>query len=166
MKWLGRLKVLDRPAMTREETSKYTDLMPDGTARQFTFVMEAKSLITRPSGGDTLPGPGVYEMTGVAWSGRGRISGVEITVDGGISWMPAELQSPVLPRAHTRFRWTWTWDGREALFASRCTDETGYTQPTVAALVTVRGTSSQYHNNGIQAWRIAADGKVTNGNRA
>ena len=165
VKWLRRLKVLDRPAMTREETSKYTDLMPDGTARQFTFVMEAKSLITRPSGGDTLPGPGVYEMTGVAWSGRGRISGVEITVDGGSSWMPAELQSPVLPRAHTRFRWTWKWDGREALFASRCTDETGYTQPTVAALVNVRGTSSQYHNNGMQAWRIAADGKVTNGNR-
>ena len=88
-----------------------------------------------------------------------------ISDDGGSSWTPAELQSPVLPRAHTRFRWTWTWDGREALFASRCTDETGYTQPTVAALVNVRGTSSQYHNNGIQAWRIAADGKVTNGNR-
>jgi sulfane dehydrogenase subunit SoxC len=166
VKWLRRLKVIDQPAMTREETSKYTDLMPDGTARQFTFDMEPKSLITRPSGGDTLPGPGLYELTGIAWSGRGAITRVEITMDGGQTWTPADLQSPVLPRAHTRFRWKWTWDGREALFASRCTDETGYTQPPIPELVKVRGTNSQYHNNGIQVWKIASDGTITNGNRA
>jgi sulfane dehydrogenase subunit SoxC len=166
VKWLRRVKVLDRPAMTREETSKYTDLIADGTARQFTFDMEAKSLITRPSGGDTLPGPGLYEMTGLAWSGRGAITKVEITVDGGQSWTTAVLQTPVLPRAHTRFRWSWQWDGRESLVASRCTDETGYVQPSLSELVAVRGLNSNYHNNAIQVWKVASDGKITNGNRA
>jgi sulfane dehydrogenase subunit SoxC len=166
VKWLRRLKVLDQPAMSREETSKYTDLMPDGTARQFTFDMEPKSLITRPSGGDTLVGPGIYEVTGIAWSGRGTIARVEVTVDGGTNWTPAELQMPVLPIAHTRFRWSWKWDGREAMIASRCTDDTGYTQPTLTELITIRGNDSFYHNNGIQVWKVAADGKLTNGNRA
>jgi sulfane dehydrogenase subunit SoxC len=166
VKWLRRLKVLDQPAMTREETSKYTDLMPDGTARQFTFDMEPKSLITRPSGGDTLPGPGILEVTGIAWSGRGTIARVEITADGGATWTPAELQMPVLPIAHTRFRWSWKWDGREARLASRCIDDTGYTQPPLAALIEIRGTNSNYHNNAIQVWKVAADGKLTNGNRA
>ena len=111
--------------MTRWETARYTDLMPDGKARQFTFVMDAKSVITSPSGGDTLRGAGVYEISGLAWSGRGAIRRVDVTTDGGVTWSPAELQSPVLPRAHTRFRWSWRWDGREALLASRCEDETG-----------------------------------------
>jgi len=166
VKWLRRLKPMDGPAMSREETSKYTDLMPDGTARQFTFDMEPKSLITRPSGGDALPGAGLYQMTGIAWSGRGTIARVEITIDGGATWTPAELQTPLLPRAHTRFRFPWKWDGRETVIASRCTDDTGYTQPTLAELIAVRGVNSQYHNNGIQAWKVAADGKITNGNRA
>ena len=165
IKWLRRVKVLDRPAMTREETSKYTDLLADGTARQFTFDMEAKSLITRPSAGDTLPGPGLFEMTGLAWSGRGAITKVEITVDGGQRWTTAVLQTPVLPRAHTRFRWSWQWDGRESLLASRCTDETGYVQPSLPELVAVRGVNSNYHNNAIQIWKVASDGKITNGNR-
>ena len=166
VKWLRRLKAMNAPAMSREETSKYTDLMPDGTARQFTFVMESKSLITRPSGGDTLAGPGLYEITGIAWSGRGTIARVEITVDGGATWRAAELQTPVLPRAHTRFRWPWKWDGGEALIASRCTDDTGYTQPLLSDLIKVRGMNSNYHNNGIQMWKVAADGTITNGNRA
>jgi|RhiMetdeSRZDD1v2_1073273.scaffolds.fasta_scaffold10338_13 sulfane dehydrogenase subunit SoxC len=166
VKWLRRLKAMDQPAMSREETSKYTDLMPDGTARQFTFDMEAKSIITRPSGGDTLAGPGLYEITGIAWSGRGTIARVEITIDGGATWTPAELQTPVLPRAHTRFRWRWQWDGRDALIASRCTDDTGYTQPPLADLIAIRGRNSMYHNNGIQMWKVAADGTITNGNRA
>jgi sulfane dehydrogenase subunit SoxC len=166
VKWLRRVKLLDQPAMTRDETSKYTDLMPDGTARQFTFDMEAKSLITRPSSSHTLPGPGVYEMTGLAWSGRGAISKVEITIDGGKTWTTAELQMPVLPKAHTRFRWSWRWDGREALIASRSTDETGYVQPSLAELVAVRGVNSNYHNNAIQIWKVAADGTITNGNHA
>jgi sulfane dehydrogenase subunit SoxC len=166
VKWLRRLKLMDQPAMSREETSKYTDLMPDGTARQFTFDMEPKSLITRPSSGDTLAGPGFYEVTGIAWTGQGTITSVEITIDGGATWSAANLQLPVLPRAHTRFRWPWTWDGREALIASRCTDDTGYTQPPLAELIKVRGVNSQYHNNGIQMWKVAADGTITNGNRA
>ena len=165
VKWLRRVKVLDRPAMSREETSKYTDLMPDGTARQFTFYMEAKSLITRPSAGDRLRGAGVYELTGLAWSGRGAIARVEITIDGGQSWTAAELQTPVLPKAHTRFRWSWKWDGRDALLASRAMDETGYTQPTVQRLVEIRGVNSNYHNNGIQMWKVESNGTVTNGNR-
>jgi sulfane dehydrogenase subunit SoxC len=166
VKWLRRLKALDQAAMTREETSKYTDLMPDGTARQFTFDMEPKSLITRPSGGDTLASMGLYELTGIAWSGRGTITRVEVTTDGGATWIAAQLQTPALPRAHTRFRWPWTWDGRETLIASRCTDDTGYTQPPLGDLINVRGKNSQYHNNGIQVWQVAADGKISNGNRA
>jgi sulfane dehydrogenase subunit SoxC len=166
VKWLRRLKLMDQPAMSREETSKYTDLMADGTARQFTFDMEPKSLITRPSGGETLRGAGVYEVTGIAWSGRGAITLVEITTDGGASWKSAELMTPVLPRAHTRFRMSWNWDGRESLIASRCTDETGYTQPTLADLIAVRGLNSNYHNNAIQVWKVAADGRITNGNHA
>ena len=164
VKWLRRVKALDQPAMTRWETSKYTDLMPDGTARQFTLTMEAKSLITRPSGGDTLPGAGLYELTGLAWSGRGAIAHVDVTTDGGATWTAAELQEPVLPRAHTRFRCTWRWDARETTIASRCTDETGYTQPTLSELVAARGLNSNYHNNAIQMWKVAADGKITNGN--
>jgi sulfane dehydrogenase subunit SoxC len=163
VKWLHRLRVMDQPAMTRWETSKYTDLMADGSARQFTFDMDAKSLITRPSGGQTLPGPGVYEMTGLAWSGRGAIAQVEVTTDGGTTWTKAELQEPVLPRAHTRFRSTWRWDGKETRFASRCVDDTGYEQPALAALVSARGANSTYHNNAIQVWNIAADGTITNG---
>jgi sulfane dehydrogenase subunit SoxC len=164
VKWLRRVKVLDQPAMTRWETSKYTDLLADGTARQFTFDMDAKSVITRPSGGDRLPGAGVYEVTGLAWSGRGSIARVEISVDGGGTWTNATLQEPVLPRAHARFTWSWRWDGRDAVLQSRCTDDTGYVQPPRADLVAVRGVNSNYHNNAIQSWKIAADGSVTNGN--
>jgi sulfane dehydrogenase subunit SoxC len=166
VKWLRRLKAMNQPAMTREETSKYTDLMADGTARQFTFDMDPKSLITRPSGGDALVGQGPYEVTGIAWTGRGTITSVEVTTDGGATWARAELQTPVLPRAHTRFRYLWTWTGGEALLASRCSDDTGYTQPRLADLVAVRGVNSNYHNNGIQAWKVASDGKITNGNSA
>jgi sulfane dehydrogenase subunit SoxC len=166
VKWLRRLKAMDQPAMSREETSKYTDLLADGTARQFTFDMEPKSLITRPSGGDTLHGSGPYEVTGIAWTGRGTIVKVEVTTDGGATWNPAQLQTPVLPRAHTRFRHLWKWDGREALIASRCTDDTGYTQPPIADLIKVRGVNSNYHNNGIQVWKVASDGKISNGNGA
>jgi len=164
VKWIRRIEVLDQPAMSREETSKYTDLLADGTARQFTFVNEAKSVITRPSGGEKLPGPGVYELTGLAWSGRGAITRVEVSADGGATWTDATLQQPVLPRAHTRFCWSWRWEGRPARLQSRCTDETGYVQPTREALVAVRGYNSNYHNNAIQIWKVAADGSVTNGN--
>jgi sulfane dehydrogenase subunit SoxC len=164
IKWLRRLELGDQPWMTREETSKYTDPLPDGTARQFTYAMEAKSLITRPSGGQTVAGPGFWEVAGIAWSGRGRITRVEVSADGGMSWADAQLQDPVLPIAHTRFRFPWVWDGAEATLLSRATDETGYVQPSRDQLIAVRGTGSIYHYNGIQAWRVAADGSVTNVN--
>ncbi|MES6456998.1 molybdopterin-dependent oxidoreductase, partial [Cutibacterium acnes] len=109
IKWLRRIKIGDRPWYSREETSKYTDLMPDGSAREFTFIMEAKSIITRPSGGQRLTSTGYHEITGLAWSGRGKVSRVEVSVDGGASWQDAELQAPVLTRALTRFRLPWRW---------------------------------------------------------
>jgi len=162
VKWLHSLKVTDQAYMARDETAKYTDLMPDGKARIFTYVMEAKSVITFPSGGQTLAGPGLYELTGLAWSGRGKIERVEITVDGGRSWVSAHLQEPRMPVALTRFRLPWRFDGREAVIASRAIDESGYVQPTREALIAVRGTNSGYHFNGIKFWKVQADGKVTN----
>jgi len=162
VKWLHSLRVADQPYMARDETSKYSDLMPDGKARIFTYAMEAKSVITFPSGGQTLPGRGPYELTGLAWSGRGRIDRVEVTTDGGTSWIAAKLQEPRLPIALTRFRMSWRFEGRDALIASRAIDETGYVQPTREALVAVRGMNSVYHYNGIKFWRVRADGTVTN----
>jgi sulfane dehydrogenase subunit SoxC len=162
VKWLRRLKAAAEPAYSREETSKYTDLMPDGTAREFTFYMEAKSIITRPSGGQILSGPGFHEITGIAWSGRGKIKRVEISVDGGKDWKPAELQEPILTRALTRFRIPWQWDGEEAVIQSRAIDETDYVQPTLGELLAVRGVNHVYHNNAIWPWRVSALGEVSN----
>lgn len=161
IKWLRRLKFGKAPFMTREETSQYTDLMPDGTARQFTMVMEAKSVITSPSGGQRLQ-PGFVEIRGLAWSGRGRITLVEVSTDGGRSWQQAALQEPVLPKCHTRFHLPWRWNGEDVVLQSRCLDDTGYRQPDRATLVAVRGVNSVYHYNAIQSWRIAADGQVSN----
>ena len=162
IKWVRRLKFMAEPAMTREETSKYTDLMPDGTARQFTFEMEAKSVITSPSGGQHLTQRGFVEIRGLAWSGRGRITQVEVSTNGGNTWTPAELQNPILPKCHTRFRFPWHWNGQETFLQSRCVDETGYRQPTLSALVHKRGTHSYYHNNAIQSWHIFSDGHIEN----
>lgn len=162
VKWLRRIEVVDQPYMTREETSKYTDLLPDGRARQFTFMMEAKSVITQPSGGQRLAGPGYHQISGIAWSGRGRVERVEVSVDGGQSWRHAELQEPVLPHAHTRFQLDWLWEGSEVILQSRCVDETGYTQPTRDDLIAARGLQSFYHNNAIQSWKVATDGTVEN----
>jgi sulfane dehydrogenase subunit SoxC len=162
VKWLRRLHVTAEPAYSREETSKYTDLMPDGTAREFTFYMETKSIVTRPSGGQRLNSPGFYEISGLAWSGHGKIQRVDVSVDDGKSWREAELQEPVLTRALTRFRLPWRWDGDSAVIQSRAVDETGYVQPTLAELLAVRGQNSFYHNNAIWPWRIAGSGEVTN----
>ena len=161
IKWLRRLKVGDQPFQTREETAKYTDLMPDGSARQFTFLMEAKSVITTPSGGERLGEPGFREIRGLAWTGRGRITGVEVSTDGGARWQAATLEGPVLPRCLTRFRLPWRWAGGPAQLLSRATDETGYVQPARATLVSVRGTQSFYHNNATFGWAVAADGGVS-----
>jgi sulfane dehydrogenase subunit SoxC len=164
VKWLRRLKAVEEPAYSREETSKYTDLMPDGTAREFTFYMEAKSIITRPSGGQKLSTTGFHEITGIAWSGHGKIKRVDVSVDGGKNWQAAKLEEPVLTRALTRFRLPWHWDGQPAVIQSRAIDETDYVQPTFAELLAVRGENSFYHNNAIQPWRIDAQGQVTNAN--
>lgn len=160
VKWVHSLRVTDQPYMARDETSKYSDLMPDGNTRIFTFEMEAKSVVTFPSGGQTLPGQGLYELTGLAWSGQGLVDRVEVTVDGGATWQRATLQEPRLPISLTRFRLPWRFDGREAVIASRCIDETGYVQPTREALIAARGTNSIYHYNGIKFWRVRADGTV------
>jgi sulfane dehydrogenase subunit SoxC len=162
VKWLRRLKAGDQPFETREENSKYTDLMPDGTARQFTFVMEAKSVITFPSGGQALHEKGFYEISGIAWSGRGRIARVDVSTDGGESWQQARLQEPVMTKCLTRFRLPWHWDGGRVQLQSRAVDDTGYVQPTHKQLADARGLHSYYHYNGIQAWQVGEDGAVTN----
>jgi sulfane dehydrogenase subunit SoxC len=160
VKWLRRIEVADQPFMTREETSKYTDPLPDGTARMFSLVMDAKSLITEPAYPDRLEGQGWREIRGLAWSGRGKITRVEVSVDGGRQWRAATLDEPVLPKCHTRFRLPWEWKGQEAVLMSRATDETGYVQPTTAELLKVRGPNTQYHFNNIRAWQVSADGTV------
>nr|WP_313457044.1 hypothetical protein [Achromobacter sp.] len=163
IKWLRRLHVTDQPGHTREETAKYTDLMADGRAREFSFVMECKSIITFPSGTQRLTRKGTHEMRGIAWSGRGKITGVDVSIDGGDSWSPAILQEPVLSKALTSFRAPFDWDGKELMLMSRAIDETGYVQPTLAQLIAVRGKFSFYHNNAVQPWRVSASGEVTNG---
>jgi sulfane dehydrogenase subunit SoxC len=163
IKWIRRIEVADRPFMTREETSKYSDPLANGTARLFSFVMDAKSVITFPTFPALLPERGFWEISGLAWSGRGRIVRVDVSSDGGSRWQPAELQEPVLPKCHTRFRCPWEWDGREALLMSRATDETGYVQPTLAELRKSRGPGTTYHFNHIRAWRVHRDGHVTFG---
>ncbi len=160
VKWLRRIEVADQPFMTREETSKYTDPLPDGVARMFSLVMDAKSLITEPAFPDKLDGHGWREIRGLAWTGRGRITRVEVSVDAGKTWQNATLDEPVLPKCHTRFRLPWEWTGREAVIMSRATDETGYVQPTTEQLVKARGPNTQYHFNNIRAWQIGADGVV------
>jgi sulfane dehydrogenase subunit SoxC len=166
IKWLRRLEVSDKPFMTREETSKYTDLLADGKARQFSFDMEAKSVITFPSGEMKLPGPGFYNISGLAWSGRGRVQSVDVSTDGGTTWVPARIESAPEPICTVRFSLPWMWNGQPAVLQSRCTDETGYIQPTLKQLIAIRGSNgpfgSIYHLNAIQSWGVAADGSVTN----
>jgi sulfane dehydrogenase subunit SoxC len=164
VKWLRRLKVTDAPVYSREETAKYTDLLPDGKARQFTFYMEAKSIITSPSGGQQIPGQGFVEIRGLAWSGHGKIKRVDVSVDGGNNWAEAVLQEPVLTRALTRFRYPWQWDGKPTVIQSRAVDETGYVQPSFPQLLGERGDNSFYHNNAVQPWRVATNGEVSNAN--
>ena len=163
VKWLRRIKIGDQPWHHREETSRYTDLMPDGKARQFTFVQEANSVITSPCPEKPMKfGKGFYEIRGIAWSGYGRISKVDVSLDGGMNWQTAELQKPVLSKSLTRFRFPLQWDGRPLLLQSRATDESGYVQPTIEALRKVRGINSIYHKNSIHTWRVHPGGEVEN----
>jgi len=162
VKWLRRLNVVEAPVDARDETSHYTELMPNGKARQFMFLQGAKSAIVTPSFGMTMKGPGLYEISGLAWSGAGRISKVEVSADGGKSWAAAALTEPVLAKAMTRFRMPWQWYGRPSTLMSRATDEKGGTQPTRAAWIAEYAPGQGYHFNGIQSWSIEADGAVKN----
>lgn len=161
VKWLHRLELIDQPAMTRDEAAFYTDLLPSGKARHFGVVMEAKSIVTRPSGGQHLPAPGYYEITGVAWSGRALVKAVQVSTDGGKNWKEAELQQPVLKNSVVRFRAPWTWDGQPAMIGSRCIDQSGYVQPTNEELVAVRGLAAYHHHNGIKWWSLQANGDLS-----
>ncbi len=162
VKWLRRIEVGDRPWNTKDETLHYVDLMPDGTHRQYTSIQECKSVITTPSGGQRMVGKGFYNISGLAWSGRGKVKRVDVSVDGGRNWRSARLETPVLTKALTRFNIDWTWNGDPALLQSRAIDDTGYVQPTGRELRAARGTRSIYHNNAIQTWQVATSGEVSN----
>lgn len=163
VKWLRRIEVTDQPTHTREETSKYTDPLGDGTVRQFSLTMDAKSVITFPSFPYALPEQGWWELRGLAWSGRGRITRVEVSTNGGRSWVDADLQGPILPKSTVRFRHLFDWRGEDTIIMSRATDETGYVQPTVQQLWEARGERTSYHQNHQRAWKIARTGEVTFG---
>lgn len=160
VKWLQRIELSREPVMARNETAQYTEPQPDGRARQFTYVMDVKSLITAPSPGQRLPEPGLYELRGLAWSGHGRIRRVEVSADGGQHWRRAELQDPVLPACFTRFRIPWRWQGQEAVLMSRATDERGHVQPTRAALIAARGRAGYFHYHAIVSWAVDRDGEL------
>lgn len=160
IKWVRAIYLSDKPAMTRFETSTYTDLMPDGKALQFSLGMDVKSVITRPSNANTLPKKGIYEVTGLAWTGNGKIKSVEVSADGGKTWGEAALQDPVLPKMLTRFRIPWEWQGGPAVLQSRATDESGRVQPTRTELMSARGNKGRYHFNGIHSWGVGEDGGI------
>ena len=162
VKWLRRLQIADQPAMARDETAKYSDLKPDGRASLFSFPMDVKSVITSPSGGGQMQGPGLYQISGIAWSGAGQIRRVEVSADGGRSWAEAELSGPVLSKALTRFRLPWQWNGGPAILQSRAVDESGAVQPTRDVLVGERGAAHYYHYFAIQSWAVDARGEIAN----
>lgn len=163
VKWLRRLEIGDQPWQHREETSKYTDLMADGKARRFTFEMDVKSVITSPSPqAPILHGRGPLVLSGLAWSGKGRINRVDVTTDGGRNWTTARLDGPSLPKALHRFYHEFDWDGSELFLQSRAIDEHGFVQPTKDQLRSVRGANSIYHNNGIQTWHVNSEGVIEN----
>jgi sulfane dehydrogenase subunit SoxC len=162
VKWLRRIEVGDQKWATKDEAIHYIDLMPDGMHRQYTGIQEAKSVITTPSGGQTLLDKGFYNISGLAWSGRGKVKRVDVSVDGGRNWRTARLEGPILSKAFTRFNIDWVWDGSPAILQSRVQDDTGYVQPKINQLREVRGTRSIYHQNAIQSWQVAASGEVSN----
>ena len=169
VKFLRRIQLTDAPAMSYYEARTYAPVLPNGKAYQFYFLQEVKSFITHPSPGLTLKGPGFYEISGVAYSGNGRISKVMVSADGGQSWAQTALQEPVPSKAFTRFRAPWRWDGGPAVLQSRAWDEAGNVQPTRAQIVAVRGETTKVppvtgfpsqHYNGITTWAIERNGEV------
>jgi sulfane dehydrogenase subunit SoxC len=162
VKWLRRLKVMATPAFSRDETSKYSDLRADGKAELFSLRMGVKSIILRPSFGLDLQGTGLHEISGLAWSGRGRIRKVEVSADGGRSWAEAALDTPPLAKAPVRFRLPWRWQGGPATLMSRATDETGAAQPLRGDWVSKYAAGQGYHFNAVQSWGVDAAGKIAN----
>ncbi len=171
VKWLRRIELVDEPYMAMMEISRYPRLALDGKSRWFEFEMGPKSVITRPSGGQRLPITGYYEITGLAWSGGGAIRRVEVSTDGGATWKDAQLDGPIATKAHTRFTAGWTWNGDEAMLQSRCTDDKGTVQPSMAEVAKLWGTDIDYFRkttliisdlNAIQPWKVNRDGSVKN----
>ncbi len=162
VKYLRRIEVGDKPWGSKDEVLHYVDLMPDGLHRQYTSIQECKSVVTTPSGGQVLLDKGFYSISGLAWSGRGKVRRVDVSVDGGRSWRQARLQGPVMDKCLTRFSLDWAWDGKPTIVQSRATDETGHVQPTYRQLRAVRGARSIYHNNAIQSWLVQESGEVKN----
>ncbi len=166
VKWIRRLELNREPNMSKDETSKYTDPLPGGKARMFSFDLDAKSTITWPTFPNTVKKQGWVQISGLAWSGRGKITAVDVSTDGGATWTSAELQGTPSPKAAIRFRHMWEWKGEPATLMSRAVDETGYVQPTFAVFKAGRGPGTDYHYNHIRAWKVAADGVVTYGGEA
>ena len=163
VKWLRRIEVGDKPWHQREETSKYTDLMENGKARRFTWEMDVKSVITNPSPQAPIThGRGHTVLTGLAWSGFGKIKRVDVSIDGGRNWETARIDGPSLSKSLHRFYYDFNWDGSELFLQSRAIDEKGNVQPTKNALREARGENSIYHNNSIQTWHIKEDGSAEN----
>ena len=162
VKWIRRIKVGDEPWYTREETSKYTDLLEGGKARKFTFEMDAKSVITSPSPQAPIRNKGFLVISGLAWSGRGKVSRVDVSLDGGRNWRAATIDGPVFDKSCVRFYAETEWTGQPLLLQSRAIDDSGYVQPSKDDLRKVRGVNSIYHNNGIQTWSVTANGEVEN----
>jgi len=171
VKWLRRIKLVNEPYMGMWESTKYPSLRPDGLSRWFQFEMGPRSVITRPSGGQRLPGPGFYEISGLAWSGGGAVRRIEVSTDNGKSWKEAEVQSAVSPKAHVRFGFGWEWNGEETILQSRCVDERGEQQPSVVELAKFWKVEPEFfkttgtipgHFNAIQPWKINGDGSVQN----
>ena len=162
VKYLRRIELGDKPYATKDEAVHYIDLMPDGLHRQYTSIQECKSVITTPSGGQVLLDRGYYNITGLAWSGRGKVARVDVSVDGGRNWRAARLETPVLSKCLTRFNLDWVWDGKPVILQSRASDDTGYVQPSYRQNRAVRGTRSIYHNNSIQSWLVQENGEVKN----
>ena len=162
IKYLRRIEVGDKPYATKDETLHYVDLLPDGMHRQYSGIQEIKSVITSPSGGQVVLQKGFHSITGLAWSGRGKVKKVDVSIDGGRNWKAARLEGPVLAKCLSRFNTDFVWDGKPVILQSRATDDTGHIQPVYQTLRAVRGGRSIYHNNAIQSWQLSENGEVKN----
>ena len=160
VKWLRRIKVVDQFYMTYND---YGHLRQEPEDAALGYQIGPKSVITSPSGGQQLPGTGFYEVRGLAWSGGGAVSKVEVSTDSGESWMDADIRGTPQRFAHTAFSFNWTWDGTETVLLSRCTDEIGQVQPTRAEIAEFWGRPGvRGQDNSIQPWRVESDGSAHN----